>query len=201
MRALELQRRGKVPQADYLDWLAEAASRPATRWHGLYPLMPGSDEMHSFYDRAGRKPLAQQLQPEHLARIAEGFVSSPPVDRTLTMAMAVLSKHKSRKVDEAAASVIEAILLEPSLPWITEEALKAVLRRFGDRQPERRLVRLEKLRQQCLDVNRNDSAELAVLEEARRVWSKAKADLGIPEVPPAPASFREVWGTGENTPS
>lgn len=49
-QAVTLQAKGRVPGKDRLDWLVEAAIRPGTRWHGLYELRPGSDELHSYYD-------------------------------------------------------------------------------------------------------------------------------------------------------
>ena len=48
--ARDLMSRPRVPEATRLDWLVRAASRRATRWDGLYELVPQGDSVHSFYD-------------------------------------------------------------------------------------------------------------------------------------------------------
>jgi hypothetical protein len=54
---------------------------------------------------------------------------------------------------------------------------------------ERRLRRLDKL------------SERRVVEQARALWRKAKVELKIPDLPPAPVDAEQVRGTGANTPS
>jgi len=49
-----------------LDKLVTMAADPTTRWHGLYQLVPGSDEDHAYYDRTARPQLASELtRPWH----------------------------------------------------------------------------------------------------------------------------------------
>jgi hypothetical protein len=193
-RAVDLQSRGRVSEADRIDWLVEAAARPATRWHGLYPLEPDADELNSFYDR-NRKPLWTALSPEQVRRIADGFISTPPTDRTLPMALALFRNLPSREIDEAALSAIEGLLAEESTPWWIDQAFAAVFARYGEKETTERLSALEKLKL-CFDEDMRSARE----QEVRAIWRQAKQDLGIPEVLPAFADSRDVGGVGSDTP-
>lgn len=182
-RAVAVQTRKPMPDAVQVDWLAEAASRPATRWHGLYPLVPESDEVHYAYDRGGENvALGRFLEPAHLERIARGFVASPPVDVTLPMALAVLAGYRSREVDEAAVSALEGLFGQRALPYWTLDALRGALRRFEGDQAEQRLARLES--------TYHDSGFRIDEDEARAVWATARRELGLPKVKPAKAPDR-----------
>jgi len=57
------------------EWHVEAASRRATRWHGLYGLESSADAVHSFYDRPqeGSQHLGALLSAEEISAIAEGI--------------------------------------------------------------------------------------------------------------------------------
>jgi hypothetical protein len=185
--ALVLQR-GRVDPRRKVAWHVEAARQRATRWHGLYPLMPAADELHSYYDSTGRRP-AGALTAEQLATIARGFVEDPAVDSTLPMVLAVLAGYRSRDVDVTAVAAVEALLAEKQAPWWTDQALVAVLERYGDRQAKARVKAASK-----------DDWELDVAA-ARRMWQAARKRLGIPAVPPLRLEQPQMWGVGENTPS
>lgn len=192
-RALDLQASGKVPTQDLVDWLVEAASRPGTRWHGLYPLAPDIDEVHSFYDRTDRRPLHQQLQPAHFARLAQSFAEIPPVDITLPMMLTLLARTPGSALDEAAAAAIEAALELDRTPWWLEDALRLTLARFGDQHPERRIEALEKaVSKDCWEM---EPAKM------RELWEAARRDLKIPQVRPAQLPEVDIWGVAQRTPA
>lgn len=185
-RALALQRGRDLPR-EVLSWHVEAASRRATRWHGLYPLAPQGDELHSFYDRrSGRRPLGP-LKPEDLARIADGFVAEPSMDVTLPLVLAALGRHPDPRVDATAAAAVAGLLEMERIPWWTAEALRRLLERFGERDAEN-LVK-------ALEVEWE-------LEPAmtRAFWEQARRELGIPDVAPLRWEVPKVRGVGETTP-
>ncbi|MGD8376831.1 MAG: hypothetical protein PVF68_11870 [Acidobacteriota bacterium] len=170
------------------DWLVEAASRPGTRWHGLYELVPETDRLHSFYDPE-RKPAARTiLSHDQLEKIARGFVDSPPTDRTLPMALAVLRPFRAPGLDEAAVSAVEALLIRDQPPWWIGDALEGVFLRYGDRHPRKRLEPL------------GDPFEGIDPKVLGRVWRGARKELLIPRVAPAEDPSVEVWGVGPDTP-
>lgn len=170
-RAVAVQTKKPMPDRVQVEWLAEAASRPGTRWHGLYPLVPESDEMRSAYDRGGENvALGRMLTPAHLRRIARGFVESPPTDLTLPMALAVLADYPSPEVDAAAVSALEGLFGQRKLPYWTASALGGVLRRFEGDRAERRLTHLGVIFDGGYGVDEG---------EARAVWRKARQELGL----------------------
>lgn len=189
LEAVGLQDRAASETA-ILDWLVRVASLRSMRWHGLYQLAGGSDKLHSFYDRSGvGRSLASRLSPLQLGRIADGFVAEPSLDRTLPMILTVLAGLKSRDVDLAAASAIEALLAQKEVPWWFSDPLRLTLARFGDPASNTHVAPLGG------DFEEVDPAR------ARQVWSEARRTLKIPKVAPAVAPDVEVWGVGPNTPS
>lgn len=170
------------------NWLVEAASRPGTRWHGLYELVPGVDRLHSYYDPERRPAAKTFLSHDQLAKIAAGFIGSPPTDRTLPMALAVLRSHRDPDLDEAAVSAVEALLRRDQPPWWIGDVLEEVLLRYGDRHPRERLAPL------------GGPFEEIDPKVLRRIWRGARKELLIPRVAPAKDPPLEVWGVGPNTP-
>lgn len=192
-RAVDLQSGGVLPEAFRIAWLVEAAARPATRWHGLYPLEPGADEAHSFYDR-NRKP-EKGLRPDQLNRIADAFIHAPLADRTLPMALALFRDLPSREIDEAAVAAIEGLLAEKETPWWIYQAFSALFARYGDADAKARTAPIEKFNSRV-----GANAEAQREKVIRAVWNRAKLDLGIPEVLPAFADSPDVGGVGSDTP-
>lgn len=190
-QAVALQAKQPVPEKALVAWLAEAAARPGTRWHGLYALVPRSDEVRSLYDHSGTVAWNRKLTPAHLDRIARGFIASPSVDVTLPMALAVLSDHRSQEVDEAAVSAMEGLFGQTKLPYWTLDALRGVLRRFEGKKADKRVARLEAAYVKTYEVDE---------DEAREVWRQARRELSLPKVVPAKIPERKVWGVGETTP-
>lgn len=187
-RALALQK-GRIQKSDRIDWLVEAASRPGTRWHGLYELEPRGDAAHSFYDpERSRKSLA--LTPAQLQKIAHGFVTHPPVDVTLPMTLKVLAKFPDPRVDETAAAAIEGLLGQERLPYWIDQALTLVLQRFGDRAAKKRVAALPE-KEECCGLKE---------DEVRALWRSAQRELGIPKVAPLRVASRKVRGVGPETP-
>ena len=173
-----------------IEWLVEAASRPGTRWHGLYELHPQSDGLHSYYDRS-RPRLAGRpaLRAEQLQRIARGFTHQPPLDRTLPMALGVLDSLTSPKVDQAAAAAIATLVAREQAPYWIRDALMLLLRRLGDEDPAARIAVLGEL---------HDRVETETL---RGLWRQITAQYRLGEVEPLADREPRVGGVGSDTPS
>lgn len=189
LRAVTLQLAKDVSDNAIAEWHVEAASLPGTRWHGLYFLAPESDALHSYYDRRDKSAMTNQLTPTELRQIADAFIATPPTDRTLPMALAVLSEFPDESVSLAAASALEALLREDAVPWWIKSALGRILQRYGDTDVE---TRLRPLGDKFADVSP---------DQVRTLWENARKELAIPKVSPAKILDEEVWGVASNTPS
>ncbi len=93
-----------------VDWEVLAASHPATRWDGLFRLVPTGDVVRDFY--VGGVDKSVRLSPEQREALARGFVTHPPLDRSLPMLLLPLRGHASAEVDAAAARALETVLLD-----------------------------------------------------------------------------------------
>lgn len=97
------------------EWWMEAAAMPATRWDGLYEVLP----MLGWNDpRAMRGAL--RIRTETLERLAHGFVERPPVYWGLPLMLALLEGVGGREVTSAAMNAFETafaedLLFEPDL--------------------------------------------------------------------------------------
>ncbi len=188
-QALTLQK-GRRLRRPAVGWLIEAAASPATRWHGLYELIPELDRLHAFYDDLSERPATRfRLSSDHLAVLAGGFARMPRVDPTTPMALGALLDYRSKEVDRAAAAVVEAALADEQPAYWLPEAVFLTLDRFGDPNPRQRLAALQE-----------GPARRAPIEAWRALWQQARVELGIPAVPPAERRDRDVWGVGEGTP-
>jgi hypothetical protein len=188
--ARDLMSRPPVTEAARLDWLVRTASRRATRWDGLYELMPRGDSMHSYYDeKIDERSGSAQLTAAQYQTLAMGFAQQPSADRTLPMILALFEGRPHHALDRAAMAALERVLLADRPPWWIGEAMGPLLRRLGDSTPEARLA--------PLGGTFTDKDTRTV----REIWARAKAELGLPEVPAVPISPEEVWGVGPNTPS
>lgn len=181
LKSKELNRRKR-------EWLVQAAALPGTRWHGLYELAPESDRIRSFYDR-DFQPARLAVAKRHLALLADAFVEAPKIDHTMAMMLRVLGRYEDPRVDHAALGFLEGLFARDELLWWTSDLLFAVLARFGDTEPE---ARLEEIGAQPWDVTPG---------QLRRLWSEAKGQLGIPDVPPAQIELEEYRPVGGRTPS
>ena len=170
------------------EWLVRAAALPGTRWHGLYELEPGSDSIRSFYDRSGR-PKRTRLAKRQREFLAEAFLKTPKMDPTFNMMLAILRDHQDPLIDQMALGGLEGLLALESPPWWVRDLLWTVLARFGDTQLEERL---EQEGTRSWD---------ATPEQLRSLWSEAKYELGIPEVPPTEIELDTYIPVGGRTPS
>jgi hypothetical protein len=188
--ARDLMARSPVPEPDRLAWLVRAASRRATRWDGLYDLMPQGDSLHSSYDQQiDDRPGSARLTDTQYQTLAMGFVEQPSVDRTLPMILSLFADRPHHALDRAAMAAVERLLLADEPPWWIGEAMGLLLRRLGDPAPETRLAPL------------GDTFDDKDMRTVREIWARAKVELGLPEVPAAPGTPAEVGGVGSNTPS
>ncbi len=170
------------------EWLVQATALPGTRWHGLYELEPGSDRIRSFYDRSG-KPKQTRLAKRHRELLAEAFVKAPKMDPTFSMMLAILRGHQDPLVDQVALGGLEGLLALETLPWWVQDLMWAVLARFDDTQLEERLEQA------------GITSWEATPEQLRNLWSAAKQELGIPEVPPTEIELGSYLPVGGRTPS
>jgi len=188
--ATALQSRSRLPDSERLDWLVRAASRRATRWDGLYELMPQGDSLHSSYDQEiDQRAGSAQLTETQYQKLAMAFVERPSVDRTLPMFLSLFEGRPHHALDRAAMAALEGVLLRDRPPWWIGEAMDLLLRRLGDAAPETRLAPL------------GETYDDKEMRTVREIWARAKVDLGLPEIPAIPGTPPEVGGVGSNTPS
>lgn len=171
---LNFRRTGASLEEQRRAWMVEAAGRPGTPWDGLYGLVPWTTSGRWDFPNPPVDPVQHgELTEQELAAILEGFVESPPTDRSLPMALVLAADRRDARIDEAAVSAVEDLLArewEPSWyrPGWLLDAIALVLERYGDPDPAARLAPLKR-----------DVAFVApdALEAA---WRTAKAELGIP---------------------
>lgn len=186
-RAVALQRARRVSPEARRDWLVTAASHRATRWHGLFELVPDVDRLHAGYDVEGREGGVGELSSEELQRIAAGFVAEPSVDVTLPMTLTVLAGHPDRRLDEAFLAAVEARMKGFEVPRWLPGAVMQVLRRYGEDDPGRHLAGVD------LDGWQIRASAL------RAAWERARQALAIPKVEPVSVPGPRVPGTGADT--
>lgn len=121
--ALEAQESSREKQR--VEWAVNIAVHPATRWDGLYTLVPefDADELQAHAKLSLRQ---QQL-------LADAFVKAPlGGNGTLARVLGLLQDYPSKDVDETALSLLEMSLQEPeSLLAYTDDEMKLIARRLG----------------------------------------------------------------------
>ncbi|QSQ13464.1 hypothetical protein [Myxococcus landrumensis] len=186
-------------EAARVDWQVRISVHPATRWDGLYGLVPRSDAARSFFDtHLGNRVLLTDAQREELAR---GFVERPPLDHALPMMLTALRGHVDKGVDQAAARALETVLSQGECMGWVFQALELLRERQGEGLPSRESLtpeeqwtrRIEDIRRSALNLEAKELAEFT------REWASFKqrhqltpALLPLPVAPP-------VDGTGGNT--
>ncbi len=167
--AIVLQGTPPVPEAERRAWHIRAASRRATRWHGLDPLRPVPEGLQYFY---GLRPWSPPTTDERL-EVMRGFVAEPSDDETLAMTLAFAGAEPDPEFDHEVLGQVERLLLEASVPHWLEDALARLAERFG---------------------STNGRADLGLPEPGRfrpsvvtlrRSWQRTLERYGIPNVPPA----------------
>ncbi|NTX49842.1 hypothetical protein [Myxococcus sp. CA039A] len=180
-----------------LDWQVLVSAHPATRWDGLYGLVPDGDSAHAFYDGRVRTPVALTgAQRELLAR---GFVERPPLDRALPMMLMALRGHEDAKVDLMAARAIETMLSLDGPPDWVPQAFELLRERRGEKLSRRRALTRKELLERTFRDGRSGSSS-GEWEGFDREWTRFKqrhqltpALLPLPVEPPVP-------GTGGDSP-
>ncbi|WP_342375810.1 hypothetical protein NVS55_31625 [Myxococcus stipitatus] len=187
-------------EAARVDWQVRVAAHPATRWDGLYGLVPDADRAHSIYDWRKRNPA--RLTGAQREQLAHSFVERPPVDPSLPMMLMMLRGHADPRVDLAAARALETVARhEEYRDWVSQSFDLLRARHGEDLQahqpptPEelRDRLRLDGLRTlSTLDAKRVESfaKEWASFKQRHRL---KPALLPLPVEPPVP-------GTGGDTP-
>ncbi|MFY1830386.1 hypothetical protein ACN47A_31020 [Myxococcus fulvus] len=182
-----------------VDWEVLAASHPATRWDGLFRLVPTGDVVRDFYvegvDRSVR------LSPEQRETLARGFVAHPPLDRSLPMLLLPLRGHASAEVDVAAARALETVLLESGPSRWALLAFDLLRERHGEPLVARVIPEADGIKRawesaQPGGVDARSKAVLSLPEEWRRFKQRRRLTprpLPLPVEPP-------VAGVGGETP-
>jgi hypothetical protein len=179
--ALKLQSDSPVSDSAYTDWLVEASTSPATRWHGLYPLTPDPPRMLVFSEIAEIDERPEPvLLPIHLELIADAFIADPAVDRNAIRVLELLDQYPSEELDFVAASAVEAALEEEKYFWWVGKLITATILRFG--------VTPELLESQGLFA-RSQTSEKQI---PQAIWDAARILAPIPDAPPAPVRSSEV---------
>ncbi len=167
------------------DLLVDLASRRATRWDGLFELVPEGDRLHDYYRREKPAGNASRLTAEQLARIAAGFVREPSTDQSLPMTLLLLAGFPDREFDRALVGVIDAMVERESLPYWFQDALKLAMSRLRPGEEPREL----------------DPTALVVPENFRKLWEpfRARLELGG-AIPKIDLPSRHGGGVGRHTP-
>ena len=131
-QAIVARAAGREPgvMAALTDWRVFAAIHPATRWDGLYGLVPEGDEALSAFETRSPRPVhLSSVQREQLAR---AFVEAPAADRSLPMMLTVLRGYSSAEVDATAARALESVFAREWHPPWTRRALDLLRERYGE---------------------------------------------------------------------
>ena len=186
-----------LPASSKRQWQLRLVAHDATRWDGLYGLLPAADERHARYDQRG--PGAEKLSSKEQAAMARAFVSAPPVDGTLPLMLRALRENTDREVTEAAISAFDAALKARHFPWWAEETLPLIRDRLGKGRP---LPAGDPLEQTFKDTaTANWKAHARTVEEGvQREWFELKRELKLDPrpLPHAPDENR-TRAVGGNT--
>jgi hypothetical protein len=178
-------------------WQLRRAAQPATRWDGLYGLLPASDEDHARYDRSSDK--SETLSTEERKILARGFIESPPVDSNLPVMLRALRDEKDPAVTQAAVSAFEAALTARHFPWWAEDTLPLIRERVGKRKPQPPRDSLAQTFKDAATANWDAQAR-DVEQGVQREWFELKRDFHlVPRPLPHPPDDNRVWAVGGNT--
>lgn len=133
--AVAIQATQPVAQDAKTRWIVHAAARPATRWHGLFFLVPPPD-LSAGTDAKGGPASATvmdiRLTPAQLKEIADGFIQFPVADHTLPMVLRLFQDYPNRAIDKTAIGLVESDLAkETPPPWLSQ-SIELLRRRLGD---------------------------------------------------------------------
>lgn len=173
--AVALQAAQPVTLEAQVRWMVHTAARPATRWHGLYGLLPHQDESWLFPDRKGVRPSPKgtRLTPDQLKEIADSFVAHPATDHTLRMLLNVLKNYASTAVDQTAIGIVEGALAQDTQPLWLREAIDLLRARLKDPKAKAAALR--------------PSWEDVPLATLRQEWQSVRKRLHLPTVAPIKA--------------
>ncbi|RYZ36367.1 MAG: hypothetical protein EOO71_32070 [Myxococcaceae bacterium] len=180
------------------DWQVLLATHPATRWDGLYGLVPDSDADHFFYDY--RPFRAVHLLPEQREQLTRGFVKYPPLDRTLPMLLTALRGHKSDEVDRLSARALETVLADERPPRWADRAFDLLRERYGEQPAAPSKQDEDPLMRTMADAKAGPSGpRVSEGSPLLREWRRFKQRHHLKPKPlPLPVEF-PAPGTGGNT--
>ena len=179
------------------EWQLRRAANPATRWDGLYGLLPASDERHARYDR--RSDGTEALSSEERRILARGFIESPPVDSNLPVMLRALHEEKDPAVTEAAVSAFDAALSARHFPWWAEETLLLIRERLGRPKPQETEDPIARTFKDAATANW--AAQASEVEQGvQREWFELKRELHLTPRPlPHPPDDNRTRPVGGNT--
>ncbi|MFT3913495.1 MAG: hypothetical protein QM704_05160 [Anaeromyxobacteraceae bacterium] len=130
-KALALQQRGRVTEAERLTWALEAASHAATRCHGLEDLAP--ERWRAWGAKRGEPALASRLTGAQRAALARSYAEDPSGTEDLTLLLPLVKGVPDERLDAAVAARIERAASDRyESIWLPE-----VLTLAAERLPER----------------------------------------------------------------
>ncbi len=141
--------------------------------------LPAVDEEAGEFE----EPPAETLTEAELARLADAFAREPALDSSDLRMLKLLEGYADLEVDRAAASVVEAGLLERPIPAWVPAMVAATLRRYGD-SFEARIGRDD------VDSRGRPIYTGEGENTLPTIWEVARRELGIPQVAPAAAPER-----------
>jgi hypothetical protein len=180
--ALEAQESGREKQR--VEWAVNTAVHPATRWDGLYALVPAFDaDARPRQDVSGQRN-AGRLSLRQQQLLADAFVKAPVSEGTLSRILALLEDYPSKAVDDTALSFIEMSLRDSEgLQFDTERAMKLIARRLGKPlaspeppKPQRAAARKE-------DEDPPYETHEAILARLKQQWESFKKENHLTPAP------------------
>jgi len=194
--ALRLQQKKDHSEKDKIAWLVDTASRRATRWHGLYELVPASDRDHWYYDDERPKGQKVNFSEAQLRKLARGFVEEPCEGLTLPMMLSLLKDYQDPSVDATSVALIDKLMQGERLPCWMDQLLSLVCKRVGRPMPVNARIKAEEpWLQDPLFVHRDLSDA-----ELKAIWANLRKTIKVPRILIPKTRETKVPGVGEGTP-
>lgn len=185
-----------VPPAP-TDWAVLAATKPATRWDGLYLLAQEGDAPHARYD--AQRP-TRKLDSAQRQQLVDAFVDRPTRDHTVPMLLQLLRGQPDAELDATIASVLDAEIRDEP-PYWADAALRLFRERLGAGKKQER-PEPDAIQRTFADAMGDYTMEdrAAYAERLSREWAELKQQFRLePAVLPEKVE-PPVRGVGGETP-
>ena len=111
-KALALQQRGKVTEAERIAWLLEATAHAATRWNGLMDLDESSTWDPVKEMRVEFTPLARKLTPRQRGELVRSFVAEPSGVGDLVRVLPMVAGVRDPRLEGTVVEVLDRELTD-----------------------------------------------------------------------------------------